>query len=150
MDTPKTSHFDVGPSPRDVRKQRYAAFKELFGLEPSFADIVSEKRDGSIPLIRQVLIWARMYAGREMSNPRKTVDVGKIFNRDHTTVIHAVKKLRAMAYSGDKRVSNEGLELLLETAYALEETGVVSESLKERITALREREGQIIRTSSQK
>lgn len=150
MDAPKTSHFDVGPSPRDVRKQRYAAFKELFGLEPSFADIVSEKRDGSIPLIRQVLIWARMYAGREMGNPRKTVDVGKIFNRDHTTVIHAVKKLRAMAYSGDKRVSNEGLELLLETAYALEETGVVPESLKERIIALRELEGQIIRTSSQK
>lgn len=148
MDAPRT-HLDVGPTPRELRSLRYAQFKELFGLEPSFADVLSERRSGSVPLVRQILMWARMYAGREMNKPRKTVDVGKIFNRDHTTVIHAIKKLRAMAYTGDKRVSNEGLELLLETAYALEETGVVPDELKARIEALRSREGQIIRTTSQ-
>lgn len=150
MDAPRSS--STAPetlTPRELRRRRFNEFKNVFGLSVSFADVLSDTRTRDVVLVRQILIWARSYAGQPMGKPRKTVDVGNVFNRDHTTVVHTLKKLRAIAYTGDARVSTEGLELLLEAAYALEKDGSIPDELKTKIVALREKEGEIIRNSSQ-
>lgn len=62
---------------------------EHFGVKPE--DIVSKKRNSEFVLPRQVV----MYLCRELTNVSQ-INIGKILGKkDHTTVIHGVKKIEA-------------------------------------------------------
>lgn len=62
---------------------------EHFGVRPE--DIVSKKRNSEFVLPRQVV----MYLCRELTNVSQ-INIGKILGKkDHTTVIHGVKKIEA-------------------------------------------------------
>ena len=74
---------DTQHTPMDIIR-RTASY---FGLQPN--DIVSAKRSKKIAMARQIA----MYLCREMT-PLSLTAVGEIFGgRDHTTVIHAYKKI---------------------------------------------------------
>lgn len=74
---------DIQHSPMDIIR-RTASY---FGLQPN--DIVSAKRSKKIAMSRQIA----MYLCREMT-PLSLTAIGEIFGgRDHTTVIHAYKKI---------------------------------------------------------
>ena len=59
---------------------------EHFGVKPE--DITSKKRNSEFVLPRQVV----MYLCRELTNISQ-VNIGKLGKKDHTTVIHGVKKI---------------------------------------------------------
>ena len=60
---------------------------EHFGVKPE--DITSQKRNSEFVLPRQVV----MYLCRELTNTSQ-VNIGKLLGKkDHTTVIHGVKKI---------------------------------------------------------
>lgn len=74
---------DIQHTPMDIIR-RTASY---FGLQPN--DIVSAKRSKKIAMSRQIA----MYLCREMT-PLSLTAIGEIFGgRDHTTVIHAYKKI---------------------------------------------------------
>lgn len=54
------------------------------------SELSSKSRQGSIVLPRQIA----MYLCRELTN-RSLVNIGQSFDRDHTTVMHAIDKIRA-------------------------------------------------------
>lgn len=57
----------------------------------SIHDMTSKSRQGAIVLPRQVA----MYLCRELTN-ESLVAIGRSFSRDHTTIMHAVDKIRAL------------------------------------------------------
>ena len=57
----------------------------------SLHDMASKSRQGTIVLPRQVA----MYLCRELTN-ESLVAIGRSFSRDHTTIMHAVDKIRAL------------------------------------------------------
>jgi Bacterial dnaA protein helix-turn-helix len=57
----------------------------------SVEEIISQRRHHDILPVRAEAIW-RVYSERvDMTTPQ----IGKVFNRDHSTIIHTVKKRRA-------------------------------------------------------
>lgn len=63
----------------------------------SYADIMSPRRDMAAVLPRQIV----MYLAKTLLSKRSLPDIGRrIGDRDHTTVLHAVRKIKALVDSG--------------------------------------------------
>ena len=58
-------------------------------------EMISERRARQILLARQVAMW-KCRTRTDHSTPR----IGRFFNRDHTTILHAVRKIDAMIAAG--------------------------------------------------
>ncbi|MGO8242962.1 helix-turn-helix domain-containing protein [Rhizobium johnstonii] len=63
----------------------------------SFAELKGPRRDRNIVRARQVAMYEVYTQRDDMSTPM----VGNIFGRDHTTVLHAVHKIKAMKAAGE-------------------------------------------------
>ncbi|TAX57130.1 hypothetical protein ELI01_18810 [Rhizobium leguminosarum] len=63
----------------------------------SFAELKGPRRDKNIVRARQVAMFEVYDQRDDMSTPM----VGNLFGRDHTTVLHAVHKIKAMKAAGD-------------------------------------------------
>lgn len=80
----------IGPAvarPRLTIARIQSVVADFYGLHPSC--MVSARRDREIARPRQVA----MYLAKKLT-PKSLPDIGRRFgNRDHTTVIHAVKRI---------------------------------------------------------
>lgn len=63
----------------------------------SFAELKGPRRDRNIVRARQVAMYEVYTQRDDMSTPM----VGNLFGRDHTTVLHAVHKIKAMKAAGE-------------------------------------------------
>jgi hypothetical protein len=63
----------------------------------SFAELKGPRRDKNIVRARQVAMFEVYDQRDDMSTPM----VGNLFGRDHTTVLHAVHKIKAMKAAGE-------------------------------------------------
>lgn len=73
----------ITPQPLAVYVRRAS---EVFGV--SVRDIISDRRPRDVVEARHAAIWAARY-GTPYSLPR----IGRFFRRDHTSIIHAVRKV---------------------------------------------------------
>lgn len=74
-----------------------------FGV--SKTDLLSERRDHSVTHPRQVVCWI----ARELT-PLSTLIIGRCINRDHTTVLSAVRKIDMQILAGHP-IGDEAIEL---------------------------------------
>ena len=89
-----------------------AAASKLTKSTISVANLESPKRDRKLARARQVAMYLIRYLRPKISLPR----IGKFFgNRDHTTVMHAVKKIPVLRELGDTYT----ISLLRNTCYRL-------------------------------
>ena len=97
------NHFSGGPSRRltvaDIQKEVETFFKV------SHADLVGKKRTRNIIYARQIA----MYLSRQMLEMRFN-DIGKKFNRDHSTIMYSVGNIEAKMK--ENRVAREEMEAL--------------------------------------
>ena len=76
----------INPSQRKILTPEFIidVVAEHFDIPTS--DILSDKRDGRIALPRQIAMYlSKRYTMRNL------VEIGKVFNRDHSTVLHGIK-----------------------------------------------------------
>lgn len=88
----------MGPLPAS-HNPRVAEIQEVvsrhFGLDPS--DMRSSRRARAIAQPRQVAMWL----SRQLT-PRSLPEIGQLFgNRDHSTVIHAIRRVPLMIRDGE-------------------------------------------------
>lgn len=56
------------------------------------AEVLSRRRNAPIAAVRKV-VWAELYHDRGLSYP----DIGRLFGRDHSTVLFGVRQVKLMA-----------------------------------------------------
>ena len=66
----------------------------------SYRDITSERQTRSTAFLRQKMMWVI-----KNRTPFSYPEIGRKFNRDHTTVIHGVRKIDRLLAAGDPSVS---------------------------------------------
>jgi hypothetical protein len=69
----------------------------------TWSDILSSRRMGFISLARQIVCW-RLSKFTLMSLP----EIGKLIGKDHTTVLHAVRKIDRLLASGKLTIEQTG------------------------------------------
>lgn len=79
----------------------------------SEADILSPRRDGPIVRARQIVMWAsRTYSGRGVTA------IGRLLNRDHTTVLYGAATIQAEVDGGNVGADILQVAAAIETAAA--------------------------------
>jgi len=84
---------DVGDEPTDNRRPVPAIVAEVLADYPgtTWADVKSLRRTRELVAPRQACMVAVYDERKDLSLPQ----IGRLFNRDHTTVLHAVRKVKA-------------------------------------------------------
>ena len=93
---------------REPKRVKIEDIQKLVGnrYSVSRSDILSSRRTANVVLPRQIAMYLS-----KMLTPRSLPEIGRRFGgRDHTTVLHAVRKIEALAQK-DRALSEE-LELL--------------------------------------
>jgi chromosomal replication initiator protein len=84
----------ISPPESPIRSiQRAVA--EHFGV--TLLDLLSDRRAAKIARPRQVAMWIVRH-----STPRSLPEIGRMFKRDHTTVIHALAQIDALMARDDR------------------------------------------------
>lgn len=66
----------------------------------AYAAIIGEGRNANLVLARQTLMWEI----KRLVDPSISIcAIGRLFNRDHKTTIHALRKIDAMLSSGETK-----------------------------------------------
>lgn len=84
---------DVGDEPADHRRPVPDIVAEVLADYPgtTWADVKSLRRTRELVAPRQACMVAVYDERKDLSLPQ----IGRLFNRDHTTVLHAVRKIKA-------------------------------------------------------
>ncbi|MFC5039217.1 helix-turn-helix domain-containing protein [Tianweitania sediminis] len=92
VDAPPATRLPDRPKVTPIRtpamatRQMIAEVAELYGC--TFSEVVSDKRQRNIVDARHAAIRAVRTANPHMSLP----EIGRIFNRDHSTIFHSLKQ----------------------------------------------------------
>lgn len=90
-----TTVSSVTIRPRRTIRRLQEVVADFYHISPS--EMTSARRSRSVARPRQVA----MYLARE-TTPKSLPDIGKLFgNRDHTTVIHAIRKVESLIATDD-------------------------------------------------
>ena len=73
----------------------------LLYFDVTQGEMIGDIRIQPLPLCRQKLMYA-IYA--ECSTFESTISIGKMFHKDHSTVVHALRKIRKLIDAGDEKV----------------------------------------------
>ena len=102
-DPPKSNAVTIPPAPPPVKLGLKALFEWVCEREGfSHVEVHSDSRCGSIPLVRQIFCHLAYF--RKKST---TSQIARFLGKDHTTVIHGVRKV-ALRRASD-RILNERL-----------------------------------------
>jgi chromosomal replication initiator protein len=80
--------------PRLTVKRIQAVVSAFYGIEPR--EMTSDRRAREVARPRQIA----MYLARE-TTPKSLPDIGRLFKRDHTTVMHAIRRVESLMGEDD-------------------------------------------------